>query len=352
MSVLSERSKSCSASFSVARQSPRRPSARRLCVLCLVVAALTVSFAAQSFAAVTSIPRKHHPWGRFAPGSWKLVRIVSETFDQNGKVTGTTVTETKTKLEAVADTFVVLTIESTVEIAGKKIIAQPKRVTVAFEDPSLQKISSRRVVGEQEVLIDGKRVRCRILQAIATIGRRKTTVTTYYSGSVAPFVLRRESSTTDGNGGALDSRIRAETIALDMPHRVLADMMTASHVKTVHTHAGGKTVSLAVQVLDVPGGVVSQTSKELDAQGRLIRRGTLELLDYGVAKAAADVQSRRTWRRPWTGSFYVQVEPAEGDNCSCRWSAQVVWSASTAPREKSVRYRRRNGRLRWRVAKR
>jgi hypothetical protein len=33
---------------------------------------------------------------------------------------------------------------------------------------------------------------------------------------------------------------------------------------------------------DVPGGVVSQSSKEVDKNGLLVRRSTLELLDYNA----------------------------------------------------------------------
>jgi hypothetical protein len=31
----------------------------------------------------------------------------------------------------------------------------------------------------------------------------------------------------------------------------------------------------------VPGGIVSHSSKELDADGRLVRHSVLELVDYG-----------------------------------------------------------------------
>jgi hypothetical protein len=32
----------------------------------------------------------------------------------------------------------------------------------------------------------------------------------------------------------------------------------------------------------VPGGIVAHSSKELDADGHLIRRSTLEVVDYGL----------------------------------------------------------------------
>ena len=33
---------------------------------------------------------------------------------------------------------------------------------------------------------------------------------------------------------------------------------------------------------DVPGGVVSQTTKETDTSGHLVRRSTLKLVSYGI----------------------------------------------------------------------
>jgi hypothetical protein len=39
---------------------------------------------------------------------------------------------------------------------------------------------------------------------------------------------------------------------------------------------------MSVVVGDVPGGVVSHSSKEVDKNGRLLRRSTLELVDYNI----------------------------------------------------------------------
>jgi hypothetical protein len=36
---------------------------------------------------------------------------------------------------------------------------------------------------------------------------------------------------------------------------------------------------------DVPGEIVSQSSKKLDAQGKVVRRSTLELVGYGDGSA-------------------------------------------------------------------
>ncbi len=42
--------------------------------------------------------RDLHVWGRFDPGTWKRVRIITDTLNDRGAVADTTVTETKTTL--------------------------------------------------------------------------------------------------------------------------------------------------------------------------------------------------------------------------------------------------------------
>jgi hypothetical protein len=67
-----------------------------------------------------------------------------------------------------------------------------------------------------------------------------------------------------------------------MPFRVLAEVKTAACIKSVQTSGRGTITSLAMTSADVPGGVVYQTSKETDPGGRIVRRSTLELVDFSL----------------------------------------------------------------------
>jgi len=49
--------------------------------------------------------------------------------------------------------------------------------------------------------------------------------------------------------------------------------------------------------VDVPGGIVSRTSKQLDADGNVTRRTTVELVDYGAVEEQAPDAGRRRYRR-------------------------------------------------------
>ena len=80
---------------------------------------------------------------------------------------------------------------------------------------------------------------------------------------------------------------RVDVLALSMPYKVLSENKTTSLIKTVHNRSDGMTVTVEVHTPEVPGGVVAHTSKQLDLDGNLIRRSTLELVDYSVARPAS-----------------------------------------------------------------
>src|SRR5262249_47578798 len=65
-------------------------------------------------------PRDLHVWGRFDPGTWKRVRIVTETLNEKGAVVDTTITETKTTLVRADAGRLTLRIEATVNVAGRR----------------------------------------------------------------------------------------------------------------------------------------------------------------------------------------------------------------------------------------
>ena len=76
--------------------------------------------------------RQRHPWGRFEPGAWKLVRVVTETLDERGQVVSTSTTESKTTLKKVEDNEVTLLVELVVEIGGRRLDSEPQTVRQGF----------------------------------------------------------------------------------------------------------------------------------------------------------------------------------------------------------------------------
>jgi len=238
------------------------------------------------------IPREHHAWGRFTPGSWSKVRKWSEEMDDKGNVKSASTTETKTTLVGVDETGCDLQMEVTVELAGKRFVAQPRQVRVEFESGNVGNPAGLRKVGDKSLDLGGKTIKCVALEAAQASADARVVSRLDYSDSIPPFVLRRETVTTSADGKRILEQTTVETLAIDMPQKVLTELKSGAHMRTVQKQQNGTTFTLEVVCLDVPGGVVAHTSKELDPSGRVLRRSTLELLDYGVLEASEAV--RRT----------------------------------------------------------
>jgi hypothetical protein len=255
-----------------------------------------------TWAQKTGITRDLHPWGRFDQGAWRYTRVITETFDQRGAVANTSVTETKTTLQEVTPDGVTLRVEAAVEVAGKERDAEPQTIKQGFHGELTSEKLVVRDLGRAEVPLDGLKVPCRVEQLQTAGPNSKTTVTIYYSTSVAPYVLKRESTTTDAETGAVLNQSTFNVLSLDRPCEILRRRKRAAYVETVSKHPKGSVLTRAFTCTDVPGGVICHTSEERDAQGRLIRRSTLRLLAYGFSPDDEySVEFRRIPRRGLKG---------------------------------------------------
>jgi hypothetical protein len=230
--------------------------------------------------------RDLHVWGRFDPGTWKRVRIVTETMDDHGAVADTTMTETKTTLERADAKRLTLRIEATVDVAGKRFECQPQVVDYGYYGEAANESTETKSLGAEPLTVDGRQVFCRIEQVVASIGQQRQVTEMFLSDAVEPFVLKRVTAVfkRDGteNSTLQDPETTSEVIALEVPYKVLHDVKSTALERTIQRTARGANVTLDVTSVDVPGGIVSRTSKEMDTQGRLLRRSTLELVDYQI----------------------------------------------------------------------
>jgi hypothetical protein len=271
----------------------------------ILPALLAVSLLADT--GLGEVARQMHPWGRFEPGAWKLVRIVTDTFDENGAISS--VTETKTTLSEVGPTDVTLLVEVSVEVAGKQFDAEPQEVHQAFNGEPVDDKAKVTDQGTAELDIQGRKIPCRIQQLEVEGPAGKATTQIYYSETVAPYILKRQSKTTDADG-KVQSETTVDVIALDVPTNVFRNgIRPAAHLKAMHKNAKGTTTTLAVVCMDVPGGVVCHSLKELDESGRMVRRSLLEIVDYGLTPDDQDqggfFHRRRTRSTRKTYRYYV-----------------------------------------------
>jgi hypothetical protein len=250
-----------------------------LAVACLLIACIVSPVAAKQ---LEGVPREQHPWGQFKIGSWKRVRTHTENLDEKGAVVSTSTTETTTKLVDVDDEGYTLRVDVVVEVAGKRFTAQPQIIRRGYNGEGDGQEVSVKKMGEAGVTINGRQVTCEVRKITVDANDIKRITTVHYTDSVAPYVLKRETTSINADGKPADFQSQVDVVAFDMPTKVGTETKSTSLLRILNQQGKTTTLTLEVNCLDVPGGVVSHTSKETDEAGRITRRSTLELLDYAL----------------------------------------------------------------------
>ncbi len=269
-----------------------------LLVFLLASSAPVVAFGAQA----TGILPEHHAWARFKPGAWKLVRVVREELDENGLVSNTSITETKTTLVDVDEDGVTLEIAVTVDVAGKRLEPAPQIVKQGFHGEQICKGIVIKELDPSDVTIENQKISSRVIEIECPGATASSVSKIYYSPEQAPYILRRKSITRGADGKKVLSEMTVEVIALDMPWKIVAQTSNAALVRAVNKHERGTVKTWAFTSTDMPGGILSHTSKELDKKQNVVRRSTLELLDYGLEaeEDRSGLFGRRRTRKPKT----------------------------------------------------
>jgi hypothetical protein len=261
----------------------------------LVIAAAVCGMPRRSACAQEAeIPREHHAWARFAPGSWKLVRIVTENFDSGGRVTAASVSETKTTLKEAGAAGFTLLIESTVELDGKRIVSEPQQVAQHYNGALIGQTAHARVLGADAVTIDGKSYPCRIYHYEISGTGQKSITRTHYSSEVPPHVLRRETTALETATNTAISRVLVEVKELSVPHTACGQMHLAARMRVEQKHAKGRETTDALSSPRVPGGVIWHDSTLVDSAGNKLSHSKLELVDYHVVQRPQPARDVRT----------------------------------------------------------
>jgi hypothetical protein len=220
-------------------------------------------------------------WGRFSPGAWKQVRIVTETLNDKGDVTATTTNETKFTLVSVSAKSLKLKIETMVDVSGKRFGNESREIEYGFFSEQPSEPGEVKLLGAAHVTIGGERLPCQVRQVTARSSGGQHVTKLYLSETVEPFVLKRETSLIAADGKpAANSTSTVEVIALDMLVRTGRETKSAAMERTIQRTPSGTHEMIDWTCVDIPGGIVSRTSKESDEKGKLLRRSTMELVDY------------------------------------------------------------------------
>jgi hypothetical protein len=271
--------------------------------LAMTVAAILGLWPAWISAQETGVAAKLHPWGRFEPGAWKLVQIVTETLDEHGQVVSTSTSDSKTTLVDIDGDGVTLEIQACMEVAGKRFEAEPQTIKQGFYgDVAVPNLKPKEPI-DGRVTIEDRQIACKVLQLEIAGPTGKTATSIFFSTTQAPYLLKRESISSNGDKD-VSNETRVDTTALDMPVRVLGTIRAGAQMRTVSKNSKGTVTTLAMVLPEVPGGVVSHSSKEVDPSGRIVRRSTLELINYGAEPEndkAGLFNRKRSTRRTKTG---------------------------------------------------
>ena len=222
-------------------------------------------------------------WARFPQGSWKLVRTTTQSYDVNGQPTQTTTVETQTTLAKVDDRSMCLKIDVTTQVNGRRIEGVPQQIEQGFWGEPTNQPATERIAGQNKLLIEGQEILCTIHEASYSDGKHNTVSKQYVSPNQTPYILKRESVTTVGESTTPRYRTVSEVFALQMPCKIGNEIKLASHERIIRQTPDETLISLDVTVPDIPGGVVSRTTKELDSSGKLIRHSTMELISFHIA---------------------------------------------------------------------
>jgi hypothetical protein len=228
------------------------------------------------------LPPQIHPWGLFDPGAWKLVRIQTDNFNDRGAVSSSSTSDSKTTLLDIDDKDLSLEVKVCVELAGKRFDNDPQTLKQGFHGEVLGPSLKIKELPDATVAVEERKIPCQVREIEWSDANGKTVSKIYYSATVAPYLLKKESTTTDAEGKSTLSETSVTVQALDMPCKILGCLHGAAYIKTMQKTPKGTVVTLAVACPDVPGGIISYSSKELDTAGRLVRRSTLELVSFST----------------------------------------------------------------------
>jgi hypothetical protein len=244
-----------------------------------VAAALLVAIAS---GADSIIPRECHPWAAFGAGSWKLVKVTTETFDKDGKSIGSSVTETRTMLLSVNATSYELQIDVTADVAGKRFASEPRLTRQGFQGEAEGQQAIIHRLEPAKLQIAGRTIEAQSAEIeIAEKDSRRLTRLTYAAG-MRPYVLGRHAVVYDATG-KVQQETDVQTMKLQVPRTLLGVRRSTWETRTEQKHPAGTIVTNEVHCSDIPGGVVQHTSEEFDEAGKLIRRSKLELVNFGIA---------------------------------------------------------------------
>ncbi len=259
----------------------------RRCLFPALLIALGAGFAAHGQDANWGSSATTDAWAKFGPRSWKTVRIVTKSYDENGAVASEGTTVAQTQVATVGRRSFALQVQTTMEMMGDQFFSDPQLINRTFEDQS----PSTTTIGQEPLTIKGQDFPTEVVQTVVDDNNATRTSTVHFCRLTSPQVLKRVTVAKDPVNDQVKSHTTVTVTELDKVVDVLGELKSCWAVTTV-IEVGEVTVTTTeVHCDDVPGELVKRTTEEHNALGRLVRRSELELVGYGYGRP------RRAYRR-------------------------------------------------------
>ncbi len=233
------------------------------------------------------LPADHHPWGRFEPGAWRRLLIVSETFDENGLLVGRSETQRKETLLSHTQNQYTLRLETTIDVGGKRLPGPTQELTYGLLTDSPARITSLEIGAPATISLQGQAIPCEQWLMTLPMGQGSTgqgggsVETLYYNADIFPYLLRRERQ--EIVEGKRVGELTSNVVRIGVPIVIDSAILSAYHTVTTRKSPSGATSERqAVSLQEVPGGLVSESATEYGVTGRRVRWTVTRLVAYGL----------------------------------------------------------------------
>jgi hypothetical protein len=226
------------------------------------------------------IPREAHPWARFMPGAWRSVETETEIY-RDGKLLEKTQSATVTAILNRDDANCCLEI-ATRSLVSTSDVTAPREVILPIDPEGDNEVKELK---PEVITVDGKRRPVEVRQAKLTEKTGEKVMTVHLDSKSMPSVLRRETKIIDAKKGEPTAVTKTEVVSIDVPRLVAGENRQTWQVRTTHEHPAGRVETTEYLCAEVPGEMVYQESQEYDSAGKLLRRSTVELKEFGQDNA-------------------------------------------------------------------
>ena len=221
------------------------------------------------------LPPEHHPWGRFAPGSWQRLRVTSETYSADAQKV-VRVEEITTSLVRVLEDGVMLARE----VRHGDEVRREEKIRFGW-DGSRPNDSTREKYSLGEVDVEGKTYTCQTWNTTTQHEDQRHVIKTWYCPDHAPYLLKRLVRVTGGQDRhTASTRVTRLAVKKEIQKRLLEVWET----QTIVSRPTTITRITSYHSPEVPGGLVQSSSEVRDGQQGLTRRIVRQLVGQQIVR--------------------------------------------------------------------